>query len=239
MKRIYTLIIASAFCSAVTTVSATTMFFDFGDSNQPSAASNYNDVVMNGNPQPIVFANTIDSTGIATGIGLTVSGFFPGSNQNGTTTPGGAAGSTFIATATRDNAFTHVSSFGGQTTNPTGLLVFTGLDNSAAYNFTFFGSRTGVTDNRETKYTVTGSNSNFALLNTSNNTDTTVDVTSIFPAAGSISITVEAGPNNNNGTTKFAYLGALRVERVIPEPSTVGLLAATSLGMFFRRRIVS
>lgn len=223
-------------------LSAATLYFDFGDAASPSAGSNYNDVTVNGNPQPIVLANTFDSTGAGTGIGLTASGFFPGSNQDGSQTPGGAAAATFIASATRDNAFTHVGAFGGQETNPEGLLVFTGLDNSTAYDFTFFASRMNVTDIRETLYTVTGSNSASAALNASNNTENIAAVSGILPNAGSISITVEAGPNNNNGgtsatATKFAYLGALRVSTAIPEPATFGLLSLSALGLVFRRRV--
>lgn len=220
-------------------LSAATLYFDFGDSASPSADSNYNDIIVNGVEQPIVLANTIDSTGAGTGIGLTVSGFFPGSNQNGTPTPGGAAGATFIASATRDNAFTHVGAFGGQDTNPTGSLVFTGLDNSLAYDFTFFASRMDVGDNRETQYTVTGGNSDFALLNASNNVNDVAVVSSIFPNAGVITVTVEAGPGNNNGATRFSYIGALRVDSsaVIPEPTTMGLLSLSCLGLVFRRRV--
>jgi hypothetical protein len=229
--------LAVAACSA----NATTVYFDFGDTASPSAVSNYNDFTVSGQSIPlnISLPNTIDSTGASTGIGLTVSGFFAGSNQNGTTTPTGAAGAIFVPSATADNAFTHVAQWGAEPTNPKGSLVFTGLSNSTAYDFTMFASRMSVTDNRETLYTAIGSNSASAALNAANNTSEVATINGIYPNAGSITLTVEAGPNNNNGATKFSYIGALRMEyTAIPEPTTLGLMGLSSLGLVFRRRFV-
>jgi hypothetical protein len=226
--------------------SATSVYFDFGYDNSTSAGSNYNDVIIDGaggvRPQPIVLANTIDSTGASTGIGLSVSGFFPGGNPNGAGTGGtslsGAAAATFVASSAVDNVFTHVAAFGNQATNPKGFVVLSGLNDSKAYDFTIFASRVGVGDNRETKYTVTGSNSAITYLNAANNTSNLTAVTGIYPTAGSITINVEKGPNNSNGTG-FAYLGAMRMDyAAVPEPTTLGLMGLSSLGLIFRRRFV-
>jgi hypothetical protein len=168
-----------------------------------------------------------------------VSGFFTGGNPNGTSTPSGDAAATFAPSAMVDNMFTHVGAFGGQATNPKGSLVLTGLDNATAYDFTFFASRMGVTDTRETMYTATGSNSAVTYLNASNNNANITSVAGIYPNAGSITINVEAGPGNNNGATKFAYIGALRMDyTAIPEPTTLGLLGLSGMGLIFRRRFV-
>lgn len=223
--------------------SATSVFFDFGYSNQGSAGSNYNDVNVDGPTggpaQPIVVTNLIDSTGANTGIDLSLSGFFRGGNNNGTQTPTGVAASIFVPSATRDNAFTHVGDWGTPPTkNPKGSVVLTGLNDSTAYDFTMFASRMGVTDNRETLYTVTGSNSASATLNAANNTSDVATISGIYPSGGSITLNVEKGPNNTNGVG-FAYLGALRMEyTAVPEPTTLGLLGLSSLGLVFRRRFV-
>lgn len=247
MKCLKSWLVAMA-CVALSahSASAATLLFDFGYAGSISASNNYNDVVIDQGgvpavitPQPILIPNVIDSTGANTGASLSVSGFFPGGNPNGTTTPGGAAGANFVSTATQDNMFTHVGPFGGQTTNPKGTIVLSGLNDSTAYSFIFFASRMGVGDIRETKYTVTGSSSNSAFLNAAGNTSNVASVTGIYPNAGSISIDVEAGPNNNNGATKFSYIGAMRVDyTLVPEPAALGLVGLASLMLAFRRRLV-
>lgn len=90
-------------------------------------------------------------------------------------------------------------------------FVLSGLDKSRTYNICFFGARGGVADNRETKFTATGTNSGVANLNTSSNTTNTVCVNSISPDAnGKITVTVTSGANNNNGSG-FYYLSAARL----------------------------
>lgn len=94
---------------------------------------------------------------------------------------------------------------------PRSVFVLSGLDKTLSYNICFFGARGGVTDNRETKYTVAGTNSGEANLNTSSNTANTVCVSSIKPDVnGKITVTVTSGPNNNNGSG-FYYITAARL----------------------------
>jgi len=88
------------------------------------------------------------------------------------------------------------------------VFVLSGLDKALTYNLSFFGARGGVSDNRETKYTVVGTNEGEANLNTSSNTSNTVSVSSIKPDAnGKITVTVTSGANNNNGSG-FYYITA-------------------------------
>lgn len=139
-----------------------------------------------------------DASGIKTGIALSFTAAFNGENQSG--------------------AFTNTLGLPGEVTvdaiwsdvaNPRSGVTLYRLDPNKKYQFVFFGSRNGVTDNRETKYEAIGSNSGEALLNASNNNSKTVVVSGIQPTAdGIVDIRVSAGPNNNNGS-KFYYLNSL------------------------------
>ena len=186
-----------------------TLFFDFGDDGQQTPG-NYNNVTHLQGP----VTNAIDSSGLPTGITLIVTdAFWPGSNQSGTTSPTGDA-ATFDAQATRDNLFGCTVTFGGYL-EPTAGFTLGGLSTTpgVSYTLTFFASRLGVTDNRETAYTVTGANSAVAYLDASNNVANVAVVPGIqADASGQISVTLAPGPNNNNASG-FYYIGALRVVR--------------------------
>jgi hypothetical protein len=87
----------------------------------------------------------------------------------------------------------------------------TGLNPRLRYNFTFYASRMGANDNRETGYTVRGANSGFAALNPANNITNRAAVTGIQPDRnGEISVHLGPTPNNNN-TNHFTYLGVMKV----------------------------
>lgn len=90
-------------------------------------------------------------------------------------------------------------------------LTFSGLDTNKTYEFCFFGSRSGVSDNRETKYTVSGDNEETVNLQTANNSSETACTNEISPdPQGNIVIDVTAG-NNNNNNYGFFYLNAMRI----------------------------
>ncbi|TWT99988.1 hypothetical protein Pla108_09320 [Botrimarina colliarenosi] len=213
---------------------AANVLFDFGDSSQPTAG-NYNNILVNP-PATLSIADAIDSDGANTGIGISLSGFFPGSNTAGQTAPAGAAGALLEATATRDNVFGHTGPFSSNPDASLGTVTLTGLNPSLTYDFTFFGSRTGVTDNRETMYDVSGANSGTAFLNASGNVSDLVVVSGIQPnGAGAVSIDVSAGPNNDNGS-KFYYLGAMVISESVPEPASLLIAGVAMGGLLFRRR---
>ncbi|WP_083610112.1 DUF4886 domain-containing protein [Pontibacter flavimaris] len=90
-------------------------------------------------------------------------------------------------------------------------ITLSGLDKNTTYNLCFYGSRSGVGDNRETKFIVGGENAKTVYLQTSNNKDQTVCADGIQPDFnGNITVTVTAGENNNNGSG-FYYFGAMRL----------------------------
>lgn len=225
-------------CAASATSSpGAIIYVDFGDPAQQSNVTGWNNIVSNTDGGSSL-ANVVDSAGNSTGISMTLTDpFWPGSNQNGTTSPAGAAGAVFLPSATRDNLFGSVSAFGGFT-EPTGGYLLSGLDPSGntTYRFTFFGSRTGVTDNRETAYMLDGANSTTVYLNTANNLSEVAVATGMIPdAAGNIALTVAPGPNNTN-SSRFYYIGAMQViSTVIPEPTSI-LILSLGAGLLGRRR---
>lgn len=91
------------------------------------------------------------------------------------------------------------------------VFVLSGLQQDATYNLCFYGSRTGVGDNRETKFIVEGENTETTYVQTANNTDEIGCAEGVRPDEnGQITVTVTAGENNNNGSG-FYYLGAMRL----------------------------
>lgn len=153
-------------------------------------------------------AGLVASSGTPTDIRLAMLSRFNGVNQNGTT-----SASVFPASATLDSLFGNTETFGGLA-NVFPSFKLANLSPSRSYSFQFYASRTGVTDNRETAYTVTGNNTGQAVLDPANNTDATAWVVGILPdEAGEITISLAPSANNNN-PFHFTYLGVLRVDAV-------------------------
>ena len=158
-------------------------------------------------PQDTIL-NLINTQKQNTGIAVWIHDAFTGVNTTGTTTPDASV--QMPESATSDSFFGSEGAHNG-ITEPTGGITLSGLNRNSKYSFTFFASRVGVTDNRETKYKVSGKTDQTATLNPSNNTANTVTISDVFPAAnGTIIITVSPGPNNNN-SLKYYFLGAIRM----------------------------
>lgn len=147
---------------------------------------------------------------------------FNGVNGNGTTTS-----SRYPSEATRDSLFGNTEIF-NNLANIYPVFKLTSLDTNAKYNLSFYASRTGVSDNRETLYTVAGATTNTAALNAVNNIDNTVEVNDVVPdSSGTITISLTPSPNNNNGN-HFTYLGVLKVLVVPPQTPIVFTLEPVS-----------
>ncbi len=150
--------------------------------------------------------STIDGT-LVSGMNLEMIRSFNGANQ-----VGNAASAAYPENAARDSLYGNTENFGGRS-DVFPAFRLAGLDPALSYSLTFYASRMGVGDNRETEYTVSGANSTVVYLNPSNNDlDTTVSAEDILPdATGAITVEVAPGPNNDNGN-HFTYLGALRID---------------------------
>lgn len=180
---------------------------DFSNASNHTTG-NWNNVVQTTLSQTGIVVNLINDQGATTGAVLSVTDPFNLVNTGGTTTPD--ASLPFPSTATMDSFFGNNVLFGGAT-EPTGGIEFTGLDPVKYYSFKVFASRINATNNRETQYTFTGTNTLAGLLNASNNTSEVAKVYNILPdASGKITLTVNKGPNNND-TSGFYYLGAIQM----------------------------
>lgn len=153
--------------------------------------------------------NLKDSLNVFVGMSLTILERFNNINTNGA-----------INTTTSLNMPNNVSArnfygnargpiFGGVVT-PQGVIEVAGLIKTLTYNFSFFGSR-AASDNRETKYTVTGANTGSASINTASNSTDVATINNIQPNAdGKIIISVTAGDNNLT-TNGWFYLNAAKI----------------------------
>jgi len=200
--------------------SAQTYLIDFGGSGNPTTRgpipddpNNYWNNVDNilGGTSNGVLANLVSSLNTPSSISLAMISRFNGNNDVGT-----QVSSLYAVDATRDSLYGNTEIF-NNLTNIFPSFKLTGLDPATKYTFTFYASRTGVSDVRETDYTVTGGNSGLATLDAANNIDTTVSVADITPdGAGEIRIDLTPSANNNNGN-HFTYLGVLQVVAVPPQ----------------------
>jgi hypothetical protein len=197
-----------------------TYLIDFGGANTTGHAAAPNDPVnywnnvgtaIGGNPSGVL-PNLVSSGNVTSTLSLVMLSRFNAANENGT-----QSSVNWPINATRDSLFGNTESFNGLV-NIFPRFKLTGLDAASKYAFTFYASRTGVSDNREAGYTVTGSNTGYTTLNASVNIENTATVTDITPdETGAITIALAPTANNNNGN-HFTYLGILKV--VVTPPQT-------------------
>lgn len=199
--RFYIFLFFMAFSSGISAQVNDTVMIDFGDGVNASAIP-WNNLTNAANG---TLADLITSANIPTAIGVAVINDFVSMNFGGTTSPDPLIG--FPATATKDSYYGQ----DGANAADTGIIEFSGLNTSKYYKFVIFASRTGVSDNREAQYMIEGATSETIFLNASNNTSNVVHSGNLLPdAEGKMRIGVTWGPNNNN-SSKYFYLGALKL----------------------------
>ncbi len=197
---------------------ANALLIDFGAPDLPtgiggaSSALHWNNV-----PSSIGASHTgriegiVATDGTVTGVSFRMRSRFNGANENGT-----LSSLLFPESATRDSLFGNIESFGGLS-HITPRFELAGLSAGVPYTFTFHASRLGVSDNRETRYVVTGATTDSAILNAANNVEGTALVAGMVPDdQGTISVSLTPGTANNNAN-HFTYLGVLRVDSEGPE----------------------
>lgn len=204
------------------------ILIDFGSASTMSAG-NWNNITDHQGAN----AELIDDQGAKTGITLKITDpFYNGYNTAGTTAPTGDAAVIFPSTATSDNFFGHGNAWGSTPANPEGIFTLSGLDKTKYYSFKIFASRPSSGDNRDSQYTVTGSNSKVNSLNASVNISQFAVIDSIIPDnSGTITIKCNAGPNNTTNE-KFFYIGAMKIT-VTDSRTGLNVPSAVPLNAFY------
>ena len=234
----------ACFLSSSSASGAITWLFDFGaaGTTTTNGAAPADDPVnfWNNVPDTIGTSDTgalfdvVTTTNTATDVDLLMIRRFNGSNTNGT------LNSTVYLPddATRDSLYGNTEFF-GTLENVFPSFKFSSLTIGQSYDFRFYASRTGVSDNRTTDYTVVGANGGVVSLNVANNIDNFVTLSGIFPdASGEITISLSPNAANNN-SNHFTYLGVLEMQ-MVPEPgSAILLVAGTAIALAKRRRFAA
>lgn len=193
--------------------SSEVLLFDFGGANTTEHAAAPDDPLNFWNNITAALGgavgsvtNLVSTENASTRVGLAILSRFNANNDNGTT-----SGGPFPADATRDSLFGNTETFNG-VASIFPRFKLTGLLPGRTYALTFYASRLGVSDNRETGYTVTGAKTNFASLNVANNITNLVTVAGVRPAAAGEIIVALAPTANNNNANHFTYLGVMKLE---------------------------
>ncbi len=194
------------------------IYINFTDGTLASAPAPWNNT---NKPNPSLndnFPNLLDNTGSNSGIGLQITS--PWQNLGNAVNTFGATSPT--NTGVYPNTVMQSCYF---TTDATQTIRIYGLNPAYKYNFTFFGSRGSVTDDRTSVYTINGQS---VSLNAAGNTQNTVTISNAEPAAdGTLVLTLTKG-----AASFYSYLNAMVIESLYNDgtaPAKPRNLAATVL----------
>lgn len=152
-----------------------------------------------------------DSNMNPTGIIVTFTGEFGGANRNG------AAYTTSKMMMPADVSQSALwgyaaGKFRGGNPRQSATLRFGHLNPELTYEFTFFSSREGCQDFRQTSFIVQGEDTQADDLQSANNSGETITVKDVRPTAdGDVTLTVMPG-SHNNSPNRFYYLNAMTIK---------------------------
>lgn len=181
------------------------VFINFSSSDNPDGWNAYTSHLDGGGIPNILYSN-----GDFTGVTATTTARFRGINN---TSGAGSSTTDFNMddSVSRSNFYSHALAWGSNPPLEESVIEFTGFESNDTYEFCFFGSRNGVSDNRDTKYTVIGATEQSANLDAANNATNTVCISNVQPDAnGKITLRVSAGDANTNGN-QFYYINAMKI----------------------------
>ncbi len=201
---------------------------DFGPGDQSSntvldyTASGSKLIVFN-HMERANIANMNDTNGNPSGISVThTSGTI--NHGGGVANPGPTVGSIFPSQATSRSFYFFT---GGSV-----VLIFAGFDDSSTYTFDIFGGIDQSTLTGYTQYTLAGLDSHTGQILLAANTDSLLTFTDVQSLNGSFTLTMTA----TSGV--LGYINGLRITDTtpVPEPTLMGAVAVSALGLLRRRR---
>ncbi|MBU2927656.1 DUF4886 domain-containing protein [Winogradskyella psychrotolerans] len=181
------------------------VFINFSSSDNPEGWNAYSSFLEGAGIANILYPN-----GGFTGIAATTTARFRGINNTS------GAGSTttdlnMSDAVSQSNFYSHALDWGSNPALEESVIEFTGFESNDTYTFCFFGSRNGVSDNRDTKYTLVGATEQSANLDAANNATNTICISNVqADADGKIVLKVSAGDSNDNSTL-FYYINAMKI----------------------------
>ena len=218
---------------SVTTAAAYSVFVDFGGNTyQTTNGSSPNDPVRHwNNVLPAVgttsngkLAGLVTSQNAATLLDFEMLSRFNRENSEGETVttvglPPNATRDTLWGNTEVTNSLTDVFP----------RFRIDGLAPSWHHTLTFYASRSGVSDSRQTRYTVTGAGSASVDLEVANNTSNTAVLFNVVSAQdGNIEVALSPGPTNNS-LGHYTYLGSLQIDaQPGPAPQRAALVGTTN-----------
>lgn len=190
-----------------------TIQVDFGST---ASASPWNNV--SSYTQGLIYNGLLDVDSNNSGLQLKITDDFGGINTNGPT--GFSSSYTLPGTALSDSFWGNGGVAFGSAIQPTAGIEISGLDINKTYDFSLISSRSGVTDNRETFFSISGTTQLKDSVNSSSNTSNMIEFKNFSPDAnGKVTISMRAGANNNQ-SNKFFYLNAMLIT---PHTITAGI----------------
>jgi hypothetical protein len=184
---------------------------DFGASTAETSSTPYPGETWNNvDETQATMANTTITdlqsiSGESSTIDLTITAPFNSTHNDGT-----SSSSAYPSSATQDTLFGNIESYNDQA-NVTPVITLSSLDPSTPLTLSFYASRSDVSDNQQTRYTVTGDRTTSVDLNIHNNIDTIAQSSALYPDSnGELSISITAGPDNDS-SKHFASIGVLEI----------------------------
>ena len=167
----------------------------------------WNDIM----PSMRTYTNIIDSNMNPTGILVTFTGEFGGSNRNGAAYT--ATKMLMPADVSQSSLWGYATGkFGGGGPRQSATLRLSHLNPELEYEFTIFSSREGCQDLRQTSFVLQGEETQADALQSAGNVTKTVVMDNVRPTAdGQVTLTVMPG-SYNTSPNHFYYLNAMTIK---------------------------